>query len=34
MTSYIPRGYVTTADAVDRVFRARHPDLAASASAR
>lgn len=34
MKSYVPRGYVSTADAVERIFEARHPDLAASASAR
>jgi hypothetical protein len=34
MSPYIPRGYVTTADAVDHIFRARNPDLAASTSAR
>jgi hypothetical protein len=32
--NYVPRGYLTTTDAVARVFQARHPDLAASASAR
>jgi hypothetical protein len=32
--NYVPRGYLTTADAVARVFQAQHPDLAGSASAR
>jgi hypothetical protein len=34
MSPYIPRGYVTTANAVDHIFRARNPDLATSTSAR
>jgi hypothetical protein len=34
MSPYIPRGYVTTAQAVDYVFQVRHPDLAATTSAR
>ena len=34
MSLYVPRGYVITAEAVQRVFEARHPDLAASALAR
>jgi hypothetical protein len=33
VTIHVPRGYLTTAQAVVRVFQARHPDLAASASA-
>jgi hypothetical protein len=34
MSLYVPRGYVTTADAIQQIFEARHRDLAASHLAR
>ena len=32
--SYNPRGYISTAQAINRVFESRHPELAAAALER